>query len=675
MKKTILSFTTILITLMLTNGSVFAFTDLINNPGTLSTWYYDSDGDGYGDPNISTSTNTNPFVYVANNTDCNDSDKDIHPGAAEIAGDGIDQNCSGSDTVSSFSGQIKSDFNSGVVPALITFYTLISQGLSPYTYDYTFGDGNQKLGGTKEESHTYQQKGSFTAKVKVTDSQGISYEFSTTITISDTNDLAGLQSDLAADAEQIKQTTIVGDMKDVLDDAQDIINKSLTSVTNADAALKKSVEDSVLLNAGDLITNTKDKLDEFIKSSQAQKDDIENISKGVTDVVSNMVKNSLPVLEKTLTDLETISGDIFNFTLETLLANENLDPTQINELKTDTAKAQAFFQTKKYLLDDVVDTSGIEVDVTTDFNVGDVDTLASNHGLTNPQSSNLFDSIESTMNVDQTIASDSVSSQTIVEIAETIFNTYYSGKTVSKSIVEPITKNILMEFTDGAYISFLVKDVSIIEDHMPKGLFDLSDGTKMGIIDSYAVNFVSYPVFPFDLAAEVIKLGVAPVLKQDGSLSVGLSNNTKFSMGIGWDYFKNNNFQSMTTSFGITGGSDPSAEAYAMMVTYDTGLSQLLPPMVQAMEPLIELFDSLFPADYAINNDTGVITIGALKLKPDYTFTSMKSIDYTSITAAGGFVHNNMAFEIKDFNGDGAKDYGFYSNKPMGFQILYSVIN
>jgi len=93
-------------------------------------------------------------------------------------------------------------------------------------------------------------------------------------------------------------------------------------------------------------------------------------------VVSNMVKNGLPVLETTLADVVMISGDIFTATAQTLLADENLTLAQIEEIKTNKDKAKEFFQTKKYLLDDVVDMSGIKVDVITDFNVGEVNTLA-----------------------------------------------------------------------------------------------------------------------------------------------------------------------------------------------------------------------------------------------------------------------------------------------------------
>ncbi len=63
----------------------------------LRTWYADNDSDNYGNPGVTSLSNSQPNGYVIDNTDCNDQDSGTYPGATEIAGDGIDQDCDGFD--------------------------------------------------------------------------------------------------------------------------------------------------------------------------------------------------------------------------------------------------------------------------------------------------------------------------------------------------------------------------------------------------------------------------------------------------------------------------------------------------------------------------------------------------------------------------------------------------
>lgn len=261
---------------------------------------------------------------------------------------------------------------------------------------------------------------------------------------------------------------------------------------------------------------------------------------------------------------------------------------------------------------------------------------------------------------------------TIAEIAAQIFSTYY-GKTVIKTTIEDITQNLLLEFSDNTYISFVVKSVKVVEAFMPKGLFDLPNGNKLGVTDSYALEFVSYPVFPLGFSAEILKLGMNPFLTQDGKLQIQLNQLLSLSLKMGWDYFSSIALSSLTTSFSVIGGSDPAAEAYAMLVTYDTGKSQLLPPSVMAMDALTTWLDTVVPGNYDIDTNTGVITVDILKLKPDYVFESLSSIDYAGIKAAGGFQVGTLAFGVGDFNNDGVFDLKFYSDNPLGAQIMYTI--
>lgn len=62
-----------------------------------ATYYADADNDGFGDDQSSVTDCVAPNGYVADNTDCDDTDSAINPDATDTEGNSIDENCDGVD--------------------------------------------------------------------------------------------------------------------------------------------------------------------------------------------------------------------------------------------------------------------------------------------------------------------------------------------------------------------------------------------------------------------------------------------------------------------------------------------------------------------------------------------------------------------------------------------------
>jgi len=91
MKTKILYTSLLFISILLLNSCC----DCDDDNCTEQTWYQDLDQDGFGNSNVSQISCTQPDDYVLDNTDCNDDDENVKPGAVEDTSNGIDDDCNG----------------------------------------------------------------------------------------------------------------------------------------------------------------------------------------------------------------------------------------------------------------------------------------------------------------------------------------------------------------------------------------------------------------------------------------------------------------------------------------------------------------------------------------------------------------------------------------------------
>jgi len=104
------------------NGSVD------DDASDATTYYIDSDGDGYGDSSTTTTSCSSVTGYVTDDTDCDDSDADVSPGASESA-NCVDDDCdSSTDEGASYTYTHDSDIQSIWTSKCSTCHTTGSSG-------------------------------------------------------------------------------------------------------------------------------------------------------------------------------------------------------------------------------------------------------------------------------------------------------------------------------------------------------------------------------------------------------------------------------------------------------------------------------------------------------------------------------------------------------------------
>ncbi|WP_343634804.1 MopE-related protein [Fluviicola sp.] len=110
---------------------------------TMLTYYEDADNDTYGDPTSSVTDCTQPAGYVTNNTDCDDTNAAIHPGATDNTGNTIDENCDGVDGVLGIEESILANLNVYPNPGTSSVVLNMSNGWNGFQVVFAGVDGKE----------------------------------------------------------------------------------------------------------------------------------------------------------------------------------------------------------------------------------------------------------------------------------------------------------------------------------------------------------------------------------------------------------------------------------------------------------------------------------------------------------------------------------------------------
>lgn|GEM_PF-5071849 len=242
------------------------------------------------------------------------------------------------------------------------------------------------------------------------------------------------------------------------------------------------------------------------------------------------------------------------------------------------------------------------------------------------------------------------------------FLTATSGYTVT---TDSVTGNMTLVSATEKYVAAKPQS-RLVPASIPNGISFLADGTALLVGNGVATELAPTAFDSNGFKNAVSAAGYQLTYRDNGTVSIALTNNERFSGAFGFD---NLGAASSCGSIGITSPTgSPATASYAFTVVCANGPRQRVTPIPDATA----FYSSVADAGLNISTDrnTGIITIATVgKLKPSFFVTPLSSADTTYLNANKN--SRGVAFRSKDANGDGRLDYDVIT--ADGVQLFYGM--
>lgn len=232
-------------------------------------------------------------------------------------------------------------------------------------------------------------------------------------------------------------------------------------------------------------------------------------------------------------------------------------------------------------------------------------------------------------------------------------------------ITDAATGNMTLSNSTEKYVA--ASPVSrLVPSTVPEGISYLPNGTAVLVGSGVATELAPTAFNKTGFTSAVTDAGFQVSYRNNGTISIALGNNERFSGAFGFDNLGNASSCGAVSVTSPTG--NPVAADYAFVVKCANGPSQRVTPIADN----VKFYATIANAGLNVSTDrnTGIITINTVgKFKPSFFVTPLTAADSTYLTANKN--SDGIAFRATNANGDGKMDYEIIS--ADGKQLMYGL--